>query len=133
MSRVREGSLGEQEAQILQGITDEMFGRFKDVVQKGRSLTAEELDKACTGAIFTAEQAKALKLVDGIGYFDDAVTAAKNAIGVQDVAVVRYDRPPTLSSLLFGMKSGPAGDVEKELASIARTRKPGFYYLWPGP
>ena len=122
-----------EEAKILQGITDEMFGRFKMIVQSGRGLTDEEVAQVSTGAIFTAQQAVNLKLVDGIGYFDDAVKAAKTAISVPDAAVVRYERPPSLSNLLFGVKAGPAGELEKQLADIARARKPGVYYLWPGP
>ncbi len=121
-----------EEQAMLQTITDSMFARFKDIVMKGRGLAAEEVDAVATGAVFTADQAKAAKLVDSIGYFDDAVAAARSAIGSSNAAVVRYERPATFIESLLGARAR-APRIEKEIDTLVDSRKPGFYYLWPGP
>ena len=122
-----------EEAAILQGVTDEMFQRFKDIVAKGRGLTAEEVDAVSTGAIFTAKEALDSKLIDSIGYFDDAVKSATKAAGFTNVAVVRYEKPASLADVLFGAQSSSADKLAAGMSSLVESRKPGFYYLWTGP
>jgi len=127
--------VSEEERTMLQGITDQMFARFKDVVAKGRELTPEEADAVSNGAVFTAQEAKDKKLVDEIGYFDDAVRAAKVATKRKagEVEVVKYEKPPTIADMLFGSKSDAARGVEAQMSRYIERHKPGFYYLWPGP
>jgi len=122
-----------EESAILQGIVDKMFARFKEIVAEGRSLTEDEVDAVSNGAIFTAQEALDRKLIDSIGYFDDAVTSARKAAGTTNIEVVRYEKPPTLMDVLFSSKTDAAGDLTEEMAKLVETRRPGFYYLWPGP
>ena len=56
-----------------------MFERFKDIVKEGRPAsrrTREALDKLATGEIFTADQALDSKLIDKIGFLEDAIDRA---------------------------------------------------------
>jgi protease IV len=122
----------DEEKQMLQTITDEMFGRFKDIVAKGRNMSSAEVDAVATGAIFTAKQAKENKLIDDIGYFEDAVASAEGAAGTSGCAVVRYEKPPTILDVLLSSKKSEGGDLEAELKTLIQTKKPGMYYLWPG-
>ena len=125
----------DDEKAILQGITDQMFARFKEVVAQGRGLSAEEVDAVATGVVFTAKEALDRKLIDQIGYFDDAVDAAKQATGVRvaaNIEVVKYEKPPTFADVLFGSKTDAAG-LEAQMSKFIESRRPGFYYLWPGP
>jgi len=123
----------EEEKKMLQGITDQMFSRFKDIVAQGRKLTPEETDAVSTGAIFTAQEAKDRKLIDQIGYYEDAVAAARSAAGGAGVEVVKYERPPTLADILFSSQTDASKDLQAELARLIAERKPGLYYIWPGP
>lgn len=123
----------EPEKAMLQGITDQMFDRFKSIVAKGRKMSPEEVDAIATGAIFTAEEAKDKKLIDSVGYFEDAVAAAKGIAGVAGATVVKYEKPPSLADYLLGSRKSPGGELEERLNSALEIHKPGFYYLWPGP
>jgi len=127
--------VSDEEREIVRQITSEMFDRFKTVVQEGRQLTDEELEQVTDGRIFTASQALEYKLIDKIGYFEDARRAAVGSTGLPlaEVAVVRYKQPPTFSDLLFaGAAASAAERMEKRLEGITRTLEPGVYYLWPG-
>jgi protease-4 len=123
----------EEEKAMLQDITEQMYTRFKEIVEKGRGLKPEEVAAVATGAIFTAKDAKDKKLIDSIGYFDDAVEAAKKQVGQVEAEVVRYQKPPTLADVLFSAKSDAEGDLTKQMSTYIQTHQPGFYYLWPGP
>lgn len=124
--------VSEDERQVLQEITDEMFERFREVVMKGRNLTEQEMDAAADGSIFTASRALDLNLIDEIGYFDDARKVALQAAGAR-AEIVRYTEPPSLADVLFAKGPSPLSRVEERLAALTETLQPGFYYLWPGP
>jgi len=51
---------------------------------------------------------------------------------MDDIEVVKYNRPPTLADVLFGAKA-PSRGVEERLLELIDARRPGFYYIWPGP
>ena len=66
-----------KEKEMMQQIIDEFYRGFVDVVAKGRKLSSEEVRKVADGRIFTASQAKDLRLVDQLGYLDDALELAR--------------------------------------------------------
>ncbi len=94
---------GEAEKQMMQAIIDDFHRRFTAVVERHRGLSRQEVRKVADGRVFTAAQALDLKLVDRVGYLDDALRAAKEKAGLTAAKVVRYDRPdayrPTVYSL----------------------------------
>ena len=50
----------EEERKIFQGLVDDSFGRFKEIIRDGRPKFRKDpaaLDKLATGQVFTAEQA----------------------------------------------------------------------------
>jgi protease-4 len=71
--------MSEEERAIWQRLIDDNFDRFKEVIREGRKEfrnKPEELDKLATGQIYTANDAVANKLIDKIGYMDDAIDRA---------------------------------------------------------
>ncbi len=62
------------EKEYFQGLVDDSLVQFKTAVRDGRKMTQAEIDAVADGRVFTGQQAKALKLVDELGTFDDAVT-----------------------------------------------------------
>ncbi len=69
----------EEERKIFQGLINEGFTRFKDVIKSGRPKFKQDpaaLDKLATGQVFTSEQAEKNGLIDKIGFIDDAVDRA---------------------------------------------------------
>ena len=96
-----------EEKKIFQGLVDESFAGFKEIVRAGRARFAKNpdaLDKLATGQVFTAQQAKAAGLIDRIGFLEEAVDRAIELAKLDEkhVEVIRYTPEPGLASLLLG-------------------------------
>ena len=133
----------------LQSIVDDLHGRFKEVVERGRpDLTPEQVDALANGRIYSARQARENGLVDSIGTLREAVRMLADRIGAPSVRVVAYHRPNVQRRNLymrsraaggFGVtgRESPGGDVLPALTGGELVRellgRPGFHYLWwPG-
>ncbi|MCD6390620.1 MAG: signal peptide peptidase SppA [Dehalococcoidia bacterium] len=90
-----------EEKEIMQGMIDEYYELFVDVVVEGRGLSKDEVRELATGQIYTGTEAKELGLVDALGGLDTAMDLAMELADVE-VARVEYYKPPrvTLWSLL---------------------------------
>jgi len=85
------------------------------------------------GGIFTADKALELKLIDQIGYLDDAVQAARSLAQFGDGAkVIQYERSRTLSETLFGVQGTRSAPSAFDPARLARGLTPRLWYLAPG-
>src|SRR6058998_2433349 len=125
----------EEERTIFQGVIDSFYQRFLSVVQEGRrNLTPEEIRKLADGRIYSGEQAKALGLVDSVGYLDDAIELAKRQAGLTDARVVVYRRPGeyrhNIYSRVLEGGSGWTALSGLDLMAIVRGGTPQFMYLW---
>src|SRR5439155_13607420 len=65
--------------QRLDAFLDRIYGGFKEHVASGRHLSAEQVEAAAKGRIWTGEQAKEKGLVDELGGYDVALRLAKEA------------------------------------------------------
>ncbi|MGH7166759.1 MAG: signal peptide peptidase SppA [Nitrospiraceae bacterium] len=124
-----------EERAIFQGVIDSFYERFLTVVREGRRfLSADEVRKLADGRIYSAEQAKALGLVDSIGYLDDAIELAKRQSGLKDARVVAYRRPgeyrPNIYAHLLGGGSGWTTLAGLDMMGMLRGGTPQFMYLW---
>lgn len=85
-----------EEQKLFQQIVDNMYERFLQVIlQSRKNLTIDELRKIADGRVFVAQDALKYGLIDKIGYFDDAVAAAKKAAAAEEVKIITYIRPGT--------------------------------------
>ena len=92
-----------EEAEIMQGMTDEYYEQFVEVVAEGRGLSKEEVRNLATGQLYTGTEAQRLGLVDELGGLDTAIDLAAGLAGVE-VPVVEYYRAPGLTlRSLFGL------------------------------
>ncbi len=83
-------AMTEEERKLFQELVDESFTSFKAIVQQGRpKMTAAEIDAVATGQIFTADQAQKNKLVDQIGFLEDAIRHAAKLAGLTDAKSYR--------------------------------------------
>ena len=91
----------QEEKEIMQGMIDEYYEQFIEVVAEGRELNKEEVRGLATGQIYTGTEAKELGLVDALGGLDTAIDLARELADVE-VARVEYYQPPrvTIWSLL---------------------------------
>jgi protease IV len=118
--------------EILQALADEFHTRFRRVVQQARA-GIDPKSPVFDGRIFTAQKALEYGLIDGLGYLDDAIAAAKERAGIPEARLVLYHRSndpahspyavtpnvPLQSTLLPYSVPGPD-----------RSRLPTFLYMW---
>jgi protease-4 len=136
LSMTREMTPEEREL-AQQHITD-MFDRFKSIVKEGRPQFAknpEELDKLATGEIFTADKALANKLIDKIGFQEDAIDRALElaSLNKDKTKIVRYKRPVSLSdSLLFSRSPQGSAATPFDLALLLDLSAPRAWFLCSG-
>jgi len=104
-------AMTDEERRVVQSIIDSMYERFIEVVMEGRGgkLTTEELLAAADGRVYTAGQALDLKLIDRIGYLDEAIDAAKELAGVEEARVVTYARPSAYRHNIYSAAAASAG------------------------
>jgi protease-4 len=89
------------EEEIMQGMVDEYYEQFIDVVAEGRGLNKEEVRNLATGQIYTGTEAKKLGLIDELGDLDTAINLTAEIAGIEDPIVEYYKKPGlSLSSLL---------------------------------
>ncbi len=119
---------------VFQGMIDEMYGNFLAVVHRNRksSLSMNELEMLADGRIYTAKQALAHKLVDAIGYFDQAFDKALQLASLKRAQVVSYTFHPNRKANIYSisaLQSNPF-DTSQLYEKIIPSLKSGFYYLW---
>jgi protease-4 len=121
----------EEERKIYQGLVDDSFERFKEIIRDGRPRFAQDpaaLDKLATGQIYSAQQALTDGLVDKIGFVEAAVDRAIELakLDPQQVRVVKYKPEPTLASIFIGEESRGR---QLDLRAILDVTTPRAYYL----
>jgi len=124
-----------EEAAMFQAIIDDYAARFHMLVAKHRKLTPANMETVKTARVFTANQAKAVGLVDQIGYIQDAFAKARELSGLpSDSKVVAYrrdtypnDNPYNSMNSVDPAKLNLLGFD----ASYIMPPKAGFYYVWP--
>lgn len=121
--------LTEEERQIFQGMIDQSYDQFVDVVAEGRHMSAAEVEQVATGRPFTGEQAQDLGLVDRLGTFDVAVGTARRLAGLERATVVEYEPQVSLEDLVGGGFPGLRSPVE-ELERQVGVTGPVLKYLY---
>lgn len=125
-----------EEKEIIQEIIDSLYGRFLDAVYARRKgiLAMEELKVLADGRVYTAEQALETKLIDRIGYLDDAINIMKESLGIEEARIVTYYRAGEYKGTIYSAsadKNSPLGDIidgaRDDFVPLAGVE---FMYLW---
>jgi protease-4 len=123
--------LSEEERAIWQRLIDVNFDRFKEIILEGRNdkLSEAELDKLATGQVFSSNDAEANKLIDKIGYIDQAVLQAGKLANLteRDYKVIQYKQKITFVDL-FEVRSPNKLLSTKTLSEVTT---PKVYLLCP--
>jgi protease-4 len=101
----------EEEREMVQGLINDTYGKFKSVVQEGRDHAAEKNKKDghalaenwadyADGRILTGREALRLGFVDQIGNFDDAVERTEEIAGIKKANLVEFRPRHGLAELL---------------------------------
>jgi protease-4 len=123
------------ERAILQGMVDSFYGQFVKIVAQGRHLPEERVRALADGRVYTGVDAQQLGLVDRVGYLEDALKTAKEMAGINDAAIVAYDRGDGYrGSIYAGLPTIPREiNVKLDLPGLGGTGGASFMYLWePG-
>ena len=120
------GDLNDEQRAMLQGIVDSSYNRFVKLVATGRGLPEDKVREIADGSLFSAEKALELQLVDGIGYYDDAVDEICDQIGSESIYVVRYQAPLSFGKVR-NLRKLIGTSVLRELDAAATPRKAYLY------
>jgi len=130
-------AMTEKDRAIFQSVIDSFYQQFLHVIEKGRpKLSPKTIQQLADGRIYSAQQAKQHRLIDEIGYLDDAIDLAKRAAGIKEAKVVRYHRQGGYHPNIYSqMGSGSPGIMIPNLDPISLTTflggsAPAFLYLW---
>lgn len=81
-----------EERVLIQGLVDDIYDQFLDMVARDRNIEKESLRKIADGRIFTGRQALELGLVDYLGDMGYAVTLAGEISGIKGKPEVVYPK-----------------------------------------
>ena len=133
-----------EERAYWQHLLDTAFDEFKGVVAAGRNLSPDVVDRIANGQVYNGPDALKLKLVDAIGYEDDAIdlAATKAGLAASGPQAVRYDRTHGFLESIGGGSGqfhGGAVDLNVGGATVSVDRaflsdlmNPRAMYLWQG-
>ncbi|MDE1170426.1 MAG: signal peptide peptidase SppA [Verrucomicrobium sp.] len=124
-----------EELAYVQGLINETYSRFVGLVAKERKLDEAKLRAGIAdGRVLSGAQAKDAGLVDGLGYFEDAVKKEQELCKLQKARLVQYVPPVNYGRLVKGLLASPIGHLKVELPGAATPaalplRSGKFYYL----
>lgn len=121
----------EEKQYLMDRILMPAYDRFVELVLEGRQgvLTEAEVMNLADGSIFTAPEALDKKLIDRIGYIDNAVAMAQEMAGISNASVVQYEEIFSLWSIL-GAESKKQISLDSEV--LEKLTAPKLMYLWDG-
>lgn len=101
----------EEQEEIMQSIADECYEQFTLIVSSSRNIKYSELLPLCDGRIYTAKQALANGLIDGIGSWENLVSDIEEEVpeleGVNTVHF-SYEKQQTIFEKMMSSAVRPA-------------------------
>ncbi len=121
----------EQKQYLTDKLIKPAYERFVSLVAEGRkhALSEAEVRALSDGSIFPATEAHEKKLIDALGYMDDAVAMAESLAGISNARVVEYRQPFSLMSFL-GAQSKQAGPISIDRDLLHDLTTPKLMYIW---
>lgn len=117
-----------EQVALLQKMIDSTYERFFTIVKDNRQIREASLRELCDGRVFDAPEALKLKLVDQIGYFEDAVTKTAELLGEKDIKVVRYQTSFSFFDRILAAQT--EADPARQLELLQNAARPKLQYLW---
>ena len=125
-----------EERKVLTDIIMHHYHTFVDVVHQNRQdrgLTREQILQLADGRVYTSDQVLKNKLIDRIGYPDDAIKLAQERAGVTSAHIVMYRRPVGYKPNYYASAdylNPPTSLINLEIPFWLRAEGPQFLYLW---
>jgi protease-4 len=118
---------------LLQKMADEFHARFVEVVRAARPQVDPGGGTTFDGRVFTAREALAGRLIDRVGYLDDAVALASDLAHRPGAAPVLFHRGNDAARSLYAVTPNvplQATAWPFSVPGLDRSRLPAFLYLW---
>ena len=111
---------------------DAIHSRFVQAVQAGRQLSDDKAWALANGDVYDGSEARKNRLIDRVGFLEDAIDDMTDALQLDDPLVVRYARPKGLAERLTGVQTDLAAnlDIRQQIEEFATT--PRVQALWLG-
>jgi len=94
-----------EEKKLLQGLIDDAYDQFLQVVIEGRNMEKSKAEKIAQGQVFTGRQAKDLGLIDEIGNLQDAIGLAGRLGGIPgEPKVIELPKPVSIIFDIFSSR-----------------------------
>lgn len=126
--------LTDEERAVMQGLVDEYYHRFINVVQTNRPIKdAQTLKLVTDGRVFSGTRAVELGLADQTGLLPDALALAQSMAHCSNVSIIMYKRPYGYRGSIYASEPATppqANTLKLELPVAQLSLPPGFYYLW---
>lgn len=118
----------EQRQYVQDKLITPAYDRFVQIIDEGREkLTLADVKRLADGSIYGAEEALSEKLIDKIGYIDEAIEQVKSLAGIEKAQVVEYRKPFSLSYFL----NSHSGNILKlDKSTLYELGTPQILYLW---
>lgn len=127
----------DEDRAIFQSMIDNVYGQFVRAVAEGRKLPEDKVRAIADGRVYTGEEAKELGLVDELGNFRDAVSAAAEMAGIEGEPDLVY--PPEKKEFIFerlfagGARAAVQAGIDQVRGQIAApSQGPLLQYALPG-
>lgn len=89
-------SMTDEEREIYQGLVEDLFGRFVEIVAANRTqLNNDDITMLADGRLYTAQQALDFGLIDGVAYLDDLIDIVAEEQDLRNPRVVLLTRSTT--------------------------------------
>ncbi|SDH31974.1 protease-4 [Alteribacillus persepolensis] len=80
----------EEEEEILQGMVDDFYADFVQVIADGRDMPEDRVREIGDGRVYSGKQAQDIDLVDELGSLEDTITMMTEEQDLSNPQVVRY-------------------------------------------
>jgi protease-4 len=123
-----------EERALVQGVLNDLYRRFVEVVAAGRPhLPAARVAELADGRIYSAPQAQANGLVDGIADLPSTFDEVRRRAGLEEARVVSYHRKREWRENLYTLPPSQGTPSVEPTPLLDFLRAPTFAYLWwPG-
>jgi protease-4 len=119
---------------LVQGVINDLYRRFVAVVETGRpQLTVGRVEALADGRIYSAPQAQANGLIDGISDLPSTIDEVRRRAGLEEARVVSYHRRREWRENLYTLPSSSEAPAFATASLLDLLHAPTFAYLWwPG-
>lgn len=121
-----------EDRSVLQGLVQDVYAQFVDVVAEERRLPVEEARHLADGRVYSGRQALEAGLIDQIGNMNDALAAAGRMAGLGDDPRTVWPQPKrkiTVLDLILGQ--GAAASLAKLIRPLEQVSEPRLQYVVP--